>query len=108
MGKGLFCPIDTIYDLCNVIDGLADARQYLLHPSMMDHSQLKKLGSFLKTGWISRSGSMEVKSLIEILRVRFAEHAISVRSKADNQSMFMKPLNELDTRSEAMYVEASC
>lgn len=106
-GKELFAPLDTIYDLCNVKDGLADAAQYLLHPSIMDHSQLRKLGSLLKTGWMNRAGRMGVRSLVDLLRVRLAEHATAVRSEADNQSMVLKPLSELDERSEAMYNEAN-
>lgn len=106
-GKELFCPLDSIHDLSNVIDGLADAVQYLLHPSIMNHAQLRKLGSMLETGWMNRAGHMEVRALVDVLKVRLAEHAVAVRSKSDNQSMILKPLNELDERSLEMYNEAN-
>lgn len=106
-GKELICPIDTIYDLSNVIDGLADAAQYLLHPTILNHTHLRNLGCILKKVWMNRAGYMDIRSLVDVVKVRLAEHATAVRSKSDNQSIVLRPLDEFDIRSGEMFEEAN-
>lgn len=50
---------------------------------------------------------MDVQALTAIVRVRLAEHATAVRTKAKNQEVELKPLDEFYIRSAKMFKEAN-
>lgn len=104
--RDLWTPIHTIDDLETCLSGLADAAEQMLHPTILDHAQVRLLSAQVRRAWHFHGGHTDVKKLKEAVEQRLSEHAENVGAYASDRQGSMPNLNEWGQLSKTLIDQA--
>lgn len=80
-------------DLEKCLSGLADAAEQMIHPSILDHAQVRLLGAQVRRAWQQHGGNTDIGKLKMAVEQRLSEHAANVRAYATDPQGSIPNLN---------------